>query len=56
MIYRSIFPQVDAVISITYKHIIRDNLYDKFYDLFYHPKRGVLTSYVRGLVKKVLSQ
>ena len=57
MIYRSVFPQVDAVISITYKYIIPDNLYDKLlYDLFHHLKRRVLTSYLRGLVKKNLSQ
>ena len=56
MIYRSVFPQVDAVISITYKYIIPDNLYDKLYDLFHHLKRRVLTSYLRGLAKKNLSQ
>ena len=54
MIYRSVFPQVDAAISITYKYIIPDNLYDKLYDLFHHLKRRVLTSYLRGLVKKIL--
>lgn len=56
MIYRSVFPQVDAVISTTYKYIIPDNIYDKLYDLFHHLKRRVLTSYLRGLAKKNLSQ
>ena len=45
MIYWSISlgQYVGTEISIPYEYIIPDNLSDKLYDLFYTPKRGVLT-------------